>query len=97
LPSSAVVVISDSETSTVEEESSELQSSDDQTNDVWCKTDKKKPSNEPFLGITSLNIVVGNPESVAEVVSSIIGDKLKHLLTEHSNHHHSQNAEKWEL
>jgi len=35
----AVVVTSDSETSTEEEESSELESSDDKTRDVWCKTD----------------------------------------------------------
>ena len=48
---------------------------DDKTSDEWCKTDKK-PSNIPFLGTTGLNIVIDNPESVAEVVSSIIGDEL---------------------
>jgi hypothetical protein len=52
----------------------------------------KKPSNDPFLGTTGLNIVIDNPESVAEV-SSIIGDELIHLLTEQSNIYHSQNAE----
>jgi hypothetical protein len=41
LRSSVVVVTSDSETSTVEEESNELENSDDKTSDVWCKTDKK--------------------------------------------------------
>ena len=41
LPSSVIVVTSDSETSTIEEESSELETSDDKTSDVWCKTDKK--------------------------------------------------------
>ena len=46
---------------------------------MWCKTDKKQ-SNDPFLGTTGLNIVIDNPESVAEVVSSIIGDELKQLL-----------------
>jgi flagellar hook-basal body complex protein FliE len=40
--SSVVAVTSDSETSTKEEESSELENSDDKTSDVWCKTDKKK-------------------------------------------------------
>ena len=39
------------------------------------KTDKKR-SNEPFLGTTGLSIVIHNPESVAEVVSSVIGDDL---------------------
>jgi hypothetical protein len=54
----------------------------------------KKPSNESFLGTTGLNRVTDNPESVAEVVSSIIGDDLIQLLTEQSNLYHSQNAEK---
>jgi hypothetical protein len=67
LRSSAVDVTSDSETSTEEEESSELESSDDKTSDVWCKTDRK-PSSEPFLRTTGLNIVIDNLESV-EVVS----------------------------
>jgi hypothetical protein len=44
LPSSAVVVTSDSETSTIEEESRELENSDDKTSDMWCTTDKI-PSN----------------------------------------------------
>ena len=95
LRSSVVVVTSDSETSTIEEESSELENSDDKTRDVWCKTDKK-PSNEPFLGTTGLNIVIDNPESV-EVMSSVIGDDLILLLTEQSNLYHSQNDEKWKV
>ena len=95
LPSSVVVVTSDSETSTVEEESCELENSDDKRSDVWCKTDKK-PSNEPFLGTTGLNIVIHNPESVVEVVSSIILYDLILLLTQ-SNLHHSQNVEKWKV
>jgi hypothetical protein len=56
---SAVVVTSNNETSTKEEERSELQSYDDKTSDMWCKTDKK-PSNEPFLGTTGLHIVIDN-------------------------------------
>jgi len=68
LPSCVVVVTSDGETSTVEEESHELENSDDKRSDVCCKTDKK-PSNVPFLGTTGLNIVIHNPESVVEVVS----------------------------
>jgi len=92
--SSVVVVTSDSETSPEEEESSELENSDDKTSDVWCKTDIKT-SNEPFLGTTGLNIVIDNPKSLAEVMSSFIGDNLIQLLTEQSNLYHSQNAEKF--
>jgi hypothetical protein len=62
---------------------------------VWCKTDKKKPSNGPFLGTTGPNIVIDNPESDVEVVSLIIGNDLIQLLSEQSNHYHSQNAQKW--
>ena len=65
---SVVVVTSDSETSTIEEESSELENSDGKTSDVWCKTDKK-PNNEPVLGTTGLNLAIDNPESFVEVVS----------------------------
>ena len=39
---SAVVGTRDSATNTEEEESSERESSDDKTSDMWCKTDKKK-------------------------------------------------------
>ena len=53
----------------------------------------KKPSSEPLLGTTCLNIVIDNLESVVEVVSSIIGDDLLLLLTEQSNLYYSQNAE----
>jgi len=96
LQSFVVVVISDSETSKIEEEFSEPQHSDDKTSDVWCKTDKK-PSNESFLGTTGLNIVIDNPESVVEVMGSIAGDNLILLLTKQSNLYHSQNAEKWKV
>jgi len=41
LRSSVIVVTSDSETSTIEEECSEPVNSDDITHDVWCKMDKK--------------------------------------------------------
>jgi len=44
LRSSAVVVTGDRETSTEEEESSELKNSDDRTSDVWHETDKKPMS-----------------------------------------------------
>ena len=63
---------------------------------MWCKTDKK-PSNEPFLGTTSLNIVIDNPESFVEVMNSVTGDDFILLLTEQSNLYHSQNAEKWKV
>ena len=82
LRSSVVVDSSDSESSTVEEECSEPENCDN--SDVWCKTDKKR-SNEPFLGTTGLNIVIHNPESVVEVVSSVIGDNLTQLLADQSN------------
>jgi len=57
----------------------------------------KKPSSEPFPGTTGLNIIIDNPESIVEVVSSIIDDDLTLLLTEQSNLYHSQNAEKWKI
>ena len=41
LPSSAVVITSDSETRAVEKESSAPESCDDKINDMWCKTVKK--------------------------------------------------------
>jgi hypothetical protein len=64
LPLCAIVFSSDSETSTEEEESCEMESSDDKTSNLWCKTDKKNPSNVPFLGSTGLSIVIDNPEPV---------------------------------
>ena len=96
LRSSVVVVSSGSETSTVEEESSEPESSNDKTSDMWCKTDKK-PGNQPFLRTIGLNMVNDNRESVVEVMNSITGDNLTQLLTEQSNLYHSQNAEKWKV
>ena len=96
LRSSVVVVSSCSETSTVEEESSEPESSNDKTSDMWCKTDKK-PGNQPFLRTIGLNMVNDNRESVVEVMNSITGDNLTQLLTEQSNLYHSQNAEKWKV
>jgi len=54
----------------------------------------KELSNEPFLGTAGLNIVIDNPESVVEIMSSIIGDDRIQLLTEWSNLYHSQNTEK---
>jgi hypothetical protein len=60
-----------------------------------CKVDK--PSNEPFLASIGLNIVIDNPESVDEVVSSVIGANLIQLLTEQSNLYHSQITQKWKF
>jgi hypothetical protein len=97
------ILDSDSDTSTEEEESSELEGSDDKTSDMWCKTDKKS-SSEPFFGNIGLNIVIDNAESVVEVVSyvvevvsSVIGDIHIQLLSEQSNLYHSQNPEKWKV
>ena len=93
---SAIVFVSDSETSTEVEENSELEGSDDKTSDVCCKTDKT-PSIEPFLGTTGLSIVLDNPESVVKVLSSLIADNLVQILTEQSNRYHSENAQKWKV
>ena len=93
---SAIVFNSDSETSTEEEQSSEPESSDDKTSDVWITTDKK-PSHEHFLGSTGLNIISENLESVVEVTSSITGDNVIQLLTAQANLYHSQNAGKREV
>jgi len=60
-----------------------------------CETGK--PSNEPFLGSTDLNIIIDNPVSIVEVVSSVIGADLIQLLTEQSNLYHSQIAQKWKF
>jgi len=59
-----------------------------------CET--SKPSHEPFLGSTDLNIIIDNPVSV-EVVSSVIGADLIQLLTEQSNLYHNQIAQKWKF
>ena len=96
LRSSVIVVTSDGERSTIEEESSEPDNSGDEISDVRCKTDKK-PSSKPFLGNTCLNIVTDNPESDVEVLNSVISDDFMPLLTEQSNLYHSQNAEKWKV
>ena len=40
-----------------------------------------KTSNESFLGTTGLNIVIDNPGSVVEVVSSVVGDDLITVAT----------------
>jgi hypothetical protein len=45
----------------------------------------KELSSEPFLGTTGLNIVIDNPESVVEVVSSVIVGDLLQSVTERSN------------
>jgi len=81
-----VVLTSNSDTNTEEEENSELE-----TSDVWCNTDKK-PSSGPFLGTSGLNIVIDHPVSVADVVNTIIGDDLIQ-----SNLYHRQNEQKWKM
>jgi hypothetical protein len=45
----AVVFISDIETSTKEAGNSELESCDDKTSDMWCKTDLKNQTVNLFL------------------------------------------------
>jgi hypothetical protein len=44
-----------------------------------------------------LNIVIDNPESVAEVMSPIIDEDLMLLFTEQANLYRTQNAEKWKV
>jgi hypothetical protein len=82
------MIFCDSETSTEEQENSEPESSDDKTSDVWCKTDQK-PNIKPFLGTTGLNILIDNPESVVEIIRSIIVDDFILLFAEQSNLYHS--------
>jgi len=41
-----------------------------------------------------MNIVNDNPQSVVEVVSSVIGDDLIVLLPEQTNFYHSRNTQK---
>jgi hypothetical protein len=76
LLSFAVVVTSDSETSTKERANSEPESSDDKPSDMWPKTDKQS-NIELFLRTKVLNTVTDNPEYVVEVVRSITGDDLQ--------------------
>ena len=64
---------------------------------VTCGVKLIETSDEPFLGTTGLNVVIDNPESVDEVVSSVIGDDLIQLFTEQSNLYHSQNAQQWKV
>jgi hypothetical protein len=92
LRSSAVVVTSDSETSTDEQENSQPESSDGKTSNVWCRTDEK-PNIEPFLGTTGPSSITDNPESVVEIVRSVTGDDLILLVTEQSNLYHSLKIE----
>jgi hypothetical protein len=42
---------------------------------VWCKTDRK-PSEEHFLGSTSLNIIIKNLVFAVEVASAVMDDDL---------------------
>jgi hypothetical protein len=85
------VLTSDSDTNTEEEENSESDSSD-----MWCETDKK-PSSDPFLGTSGVNIVIDHPVSVADIVNTITGDELIQLLTKQSNLYHRQNEQKWKM
>ena len=42
-------------------------------------------------------IIIDNLETLVDVMNSVTGDDLIQLLTEQSNLHHSQNAEKWKV
>jgi hypothetical protein len=57
----------------------------------------KKTSNKPFLGTTGLNVVINNPELVAEVVSSTICDDLTQLFTEQFNLYRCQDAQQCKI
>jgi hypothetical protein len=67
--------------------------SDDNT-DMWNRTDRKL-SDERFLRTSGMTICINSTESVAVVVSGIIGDYLIKLLAEHSDIHHTQNVQPW--
>jgi hypothetical protein len=42
-------------------------------------------NDEMFLGTTGLNTVFDNPDSVTEVASAVIDDKLVQVFTDQSN------------
>jgi hypothetical protein len=63
-----------SDTSTDEDESSEPDNSDDPDDGkscIWCKTDQKL-SDEKFHRYRRLNIIIGSPEFIVEIVSEIL-------------------------
>jgi hypothetical protein len=68
-----------SKTSTGKDGRSELDGLDNQTSDLWFKA-SKIPSSELFLGAAKLNVMIDNPEGVAEVMSAVIGDSLVHVF-----------------
>jgi hypothetical protein len=90
--------MSDSDTISVDEdESSEPDNndhSDDGKIDLWCKRDKK-PSD--FVRFTGLNIIIGNSESVVQVVSVLKGANLLQLFTDQSDLYHAQNTQQWKV
>jgi hypothetical protein len=42
-----------------------------------------------------VNVAIGNPSDVTQVVSAVIGDDLLQLFAEQSNLYQKQNVEKW--
>jgi hypothetical protein len=42
-----------------------------------------------------VNVAMGDPLDVTQVVSTVIGDELLQLFAEQSNLYHKQNVEKW--
>jgi hypothetical protein len=44
-----------------------------------------------------VNVAMGDPSDVTQVVSAVIGDDLLQLFTEQSNLYHKQNVEKWKI
>jgi hypothetical protein len=88
------------ETNTGEDEDNESDvsdQSDDEYSDVWCKTDKKKPSDKPSLRIAGLNISVDSPERIDKVVSAITDADLIQIFSEQSNLYHTQHAQQWKV
>jgi hypothetical protein len=71
-----------------------VEKSDTETVDGWCTRDKT-PNSEPFLGNQSVNVAIGDPSDVTQVVSTVTGDDLNQLFAEQSNLYHKQNMEKW--
>ena len=66
----------DSENSSIDVSESEIsEQSDIETVDGWCTRDKT-PNLEPFLGNLSVNVAIGDPSDVTQVVSTVIGDDL---------------------
>jgi hypothetical protein len=85
---------SDIEHSSVDISDSEIsEQSDTATVDGWIKHDKT-PNSEPYLGNQSVNVAIGNPSDITQLVSMVTGDDLLQLFAKQSYLYHKQNVDK---